>query len=304
MAGGVQATQQDWRWSYRTMGIFNAFLLLLFILFYEETKYSPIIEGVGPTETTDDNNHSRTTSNHDQKKCALEPRIQPTSSLNHELNPSIPMKRWRQRFPLITYTPEPIWPHFHRPFEALFTFPAILCCALQYASGVVWLTILSTVISLVFPLPPYNFNPAEIGYMSVGPFVGNLIGSFYGGFFGDWSILFFSKRNKGYYEPEMRLYILHLPALAMAGGLIMFGATIARVSLLACLTSFGNKLMKSNQGMHWIYPSIGGALFGFGLGSISDAALTLVIDSYRDVRICRFLVPFHDTRTLLLIVLS
>lgn len=35
--------------------------------------------------------------------------------------------------------------------------------------------------------------------------------------------------------------------------------------------------------MHWIYPSIGGAFFGFGLGSISNATLTLVIDSYRDV---------------------
>lgn len=38
-----------------------------------------------------------------------------------------------------------------------------------------------------------------------------------------------------------------------------------------------------HQGMHYIYPSIGGALFGFGLGSISDAALTLVIDSHRGV---------------------
>ena len=37
------------------------------------------------------------------------------------------------------------------------------------------------------------------------------------------------------------------------------------------------------QGMHWIFPSIGGALFGFGLGSISDAVLTIVIDSYREV---------------------
>lgn len=35
--------------------------------------------------------------------------------------------------------------------------------------------------------------------------------------------------------------------------------------------------------MHWIYPSIGSAIFGFGLGSISDVALTLVIDSYRAV---------------------
>ncbi|KAH2828228.1 hypothetical protein KXV85_008887, partial [Aspergillus fumigatus] len=36
-------------------------------------------------------------------------------------------------------------------------------------------------------------------------------------------------------------------------------------------------------GLHWISPSIAGALFGFGLGSIGDAALTLVIDSYRDI---------------------
>jgi hypothetical protein len=33
--------------------------------------------------------------------------------------------------------------------------------------------------------------------------------------------------------------------------------------------------------MHWIYPSIGGGLFAFGLGAIGDAALTLVIDAYR-----------------------
>jgi hypothetical protein len=42
-------------------------------------------------------------------------------------------------------------------------------------------------------------------------------------------------------------------------------------------------LLTRYQGLHWIWPSIAGALFGFGLGSISDAALTLVIDSYRDV---------------------
>lgn len=37
--------------------------------------------------------------------------------------------------------------------------------------------------------------------------------------------------------------------------------------------------------MHWIYPSIGGAFFGFGLGSIADASLTVVIDSYREVSV-------------------
>lgn len=37
--------------------------------------------------------------------------------------------------------------------------------------------------------------------------------------------------------------------------------------------------------MHWIYPAIGSCLFGFGLGAIGDTALTLVIDSYREVSV-------------------
>ncbi|GLA01314.1 hypothetical protein AnigIFM60653_011565 [Aspergillus niger] len=263
MAAGTQATNQGWRASYQALGITNAVLFVLFLFFYEETKYTPIIPGVDESpEATIDSikaDHKR-----DIECSTSRAETSPIPADHHELDYRIPMRTWRQRFALITYTPESIWPYFYRPFYVVASFPAVLFCALQYAFGVVWLTILSSTLSLVFPLPPYLFTSEQIGFMSVGPFIGNLIGSVYGGFLGDWSILFFSKRNKGYYEPEMRLYILHLPALAMAGGLIMFGATIAR-------------------GMHWIYPSIGGALFGFGLGSISDAALTLVIDSYRDI---------------------
>lgn len=32
--------------------------------------------------------------------------------------------------------------------------------------------------------------------------------------------------------------------------------------------------------MHWIYPSVGSAIFGFGLGGLSDVALCVTIDSY------------------------
>ncbi|KAG2417994.1 hypothetical protein HFD88_001094 [Aspergillus terreus] len=263
MAAGTQATTEGWRWSYRTLGICNAILFLLFIVLYEETKYSTVIEGVrtGSIDETPVVDGLK-----DESKSTMKAADQPetVSASNHEVDSTIPMQTWRHRLRLLSYTPEPIWPYFYRPFQVLLTFPAVLCCGLQYACGVVWLTILSNVISRVFPMPPYHFTPAQIGYMSLGPFVGNLIGSFYGGFLGDWSILFFSRRNQGYYEPEMRLYILHLPALALCGGLIMFGVTVDR-------------------GMHWILPSVGGALFGFGLGSIGDACLTLVIDSYVDI---------------------
>ncbi|KAF7155115.1 hypothetical protein CNMCM5623_006542 [Aspergillus felis] len=271
MAAGTQAIRQGWRACYRTMGICNVILFVLFMFLYEETKYSKVIEGVsasaGPAGDAGDAQQVAVDNFKADRKSDLEcpaSRVQTNTAGDHELDYTIPMKTWRQRLSLWTYTPEPIWSYFYRPFIVLTTFPAVLFCAVQYACGIALLTIMASVISLVFPMPPYLFTAQQVGFMSIGPFVGNLIGSFYGGFFGDRSILFFARRNKGYYEPEMRLYILHLPALAFCGGPIMFGATVAR-------------------GMHWIWPSIGGALFGFGLGSIGDAALTLVIDSYVDI---------------------
>ncbi|KAJ5675541.1 hypothetical protein N7462_008438 [Penicillium macrosclerotiorum] len=266
MAAGTQATAQGWRWSYQTLGIFNTVFFLIFLFLYEETKYTPVINGQMSTGG-EENDSVPSTMDPDHKSARADTKTAISaepSNFHHEIDLSIPLNSWRKRLALVTPTPESIWPYYYRPFYVLFTFPAVLFAALQYAAGVVWLTITASVLSLVFPLPPYNFTPEQIGFMSTGPFIGNAIGALYGGFLGDRSILFFARRNKGFYEPEMRLYILHLPALAMAGGLIMFGVTISR-------------------GMHWIYPSVGGALFGFGLGSIGDASLTLVIDSYRDI---------------------
>ncbi|KAJ5280802.1 hypothetical protein N7478_006174 [Penicillium angulare] len=268
IAAGVQATNQGWRWSYRTLGIFNAIFLVLFVFLYEETKYVPAITGQSEVDSNPTEYIPRGDSKDQKQACQSEANsthvITEPSNLHHEINHDIAMNSWRKRLALSTATPETIWPYYYRPFQILCAFPAVAYTALQYASGVAFLTILSSVISLTFPLPPYSFSPEQIGFMSVGPFIGNLIGVSYGGILGDWSIIYFSRKNKGYFEPEMRLYILPIPAVFMSGGLMMFGATVSR-------------------GMHWIYPSIAGAFFGFGLGSISDAALTLVIDSYREL---------------------
>lgn len=235
MAAGAQATNQGWRWSYQTLGIFNIIFLILFLILYEETKYVPVLNGQpGAGAEMEEDLSTRADPDHksglqSDAKAALP--AEPTT-LHHELDLSIPMNSWRKRLALWTPTPEPIWPYFYRPFYVLFHFPTVLFTGLQYASGVVWLTVTANVLALVFPMPPYLFTPEQIGFMSLGPFVGNLIGAFYGGLLGDRSILYFSRKNKGFYEPEMRLYILHLPALFMAGGLIMFGITVSRVKLI------------------------------------------------------------------------
>lgn len=233
LAAGTQAQAEGWRACYRALGITNVVLLILFIFCYEETKYRPVIQGLttpqqslGELERVEsvDLKQGRTSTS---KVPAIT--SQP-SVLHHQLDHSVPLRTWRQRLALASPSDEPIWPYFTRPFVVLFTFPAVMFSSLQYASGVVWLTVMATVLALVFPLPPYNFHPAQVAYMSIGPFIGNLIGAFYGGYLGDRSILYYARKNKGFFEPEMRLYILHLPAIAMCGGLIMFGVTIARVS--------------------------------------------------------------------------
>ncbi|CAI7613110.1 unnamed protein product [Penicillium palitans] len=266
MAAGEQATQHGWRSSYLTMGIFNAILLIVFLFMYEETKYVPSFIGQAGATLEDDpaiEIREDDLVKFDSARVASDLFIIDQARSHHVLDITIPQNSWRKRLALVTPTSEPIWPHFHRPFRVLI-FPAVAFAAFQYAAGVGWLTATSCVLSRAFPEPPYLFSPAQMGYTNAGPLIGNILGVLYGGFLGDRSILYYAKRNKGYYEPEMRLYILHLPAVFMAGGLIMFGATISR-------------------GMHWIWPNIAGAFFGFGLGSISDTALVLVMDSYREI---------------------
>lgn len=53
------------------------------------------------------------------------------------------------------------------------------------------------------------------------------------------------------------------------------------------------------QGMHWIYPSVGSALFGFGIGGLGDVALCVLIDSYQAVSVHYLLIPCVSADSLL-----
>jgi hypothetical protein len=78
-------------------------------------------------------------------------------------------------------------------------------------------------------LPPYNFGDVGIGLLNLPAFIGTLIGFVWGGPLSDWSIVWFTKRNNGIYEPEMRLYLATLPALLGPVGLFLYGYGTAAV---------------------------------------------------------------------------
>jgi hypothetical protein len=120
----------------------------------------------------------------------------------------------------------------------LATIPAVAFTALQYGSVLAWFAVLATTQAVIFVEPPYNFSPSGIGLLSLPAFIGSLFGVVYGGPLSDMSILFFTKRNKGIYEPEMRLYMNALPALLGPAGIWLFGYSAMAVSAVHSIPGF------------------------------------------------------------------
>ncbi|VUC29715.1 unnamed protein product [Clonostachys rosea] len=271
---GVQAAAQDWRWTYYTIGICLTVLFLLFCLFYEETKYIPLYNAEQPGDVPTQPVAS-TGAVVDEPSTPPAKEVPPYSKqdfvghVKAQREPSLESqsptskKPFMERLRLITKTDEPLQRNYITPFK-MAIFPHVLFTAIQVANALAFVILLTSTNSMVFSAAPYNFDTSGVGLMLMGPFVGNLIGSLYGGILGDWVVVHLAKRNGGIFEPEMRLYILPLPAICQGAGLVLYGVA-------------------ADRGWHWIYPSIGGAIFGFGAASIMDVSCTIVIDVYQNL---------------------
>ncbi|EXF75884.1 hypothetical protein CFIO01_00369 [Colletotrichum fioriniae PJ7] len=146
-----------------------------------------------------------------------------------EQSTSLP-NTYRQRMRLSSTTEEPLVYSYIAPFK-MALFPHELFSAIQCANAMAFLVQLKSFKSIVFAAPPYNFNTAGAGLMLIGPLVGNMIGTLYGGIFGDCVVVRLARKKRDIFEPEMRLYVLLLPALIMGARMVIFGAMADLVSL-------------------------------------------------------------------------
>ncbi|KAI5297449.1 hypothetical protein KEM55_004678 [Ascosphaera atra] len=274
---GYIAEAQGWRFTYWLCTLFYGVILLAFIFLFEETKYTPTLQAqVGQLDPSAVDEEQATKKDKDidaqkdseeinkDRRPLTQVQIDAIETGEVPIDDTIPKKTYWQRMAFITKTDEPMWPLYWRPFYLLLCFPNVLYCGLTYAFSLCWITVLANIQAIYMPLPPYNMGPGAVGLQSLGPFIGAVLGSFYSGFFSDWIVVYLAKRNHGYYEPEMRLHASHLGAVAQPAGLLMFGICLARQE-------------------HWMLLQVGGAIFGFGLGCVSNVSITLVIDSYRAV---------------------
>lgn len=231
LAAGSQAATQGWRWSYRTLAICLTILFGLFIVGYEETKYVPVYVGqstVDPTSLPSTDAEDLKTAGDSKDRDFKDPDA--IIKVESSVYPSAyTPNSYRQRMRLWTPTDESLTKLFMLPLRAI-VLPHVLFTSIQFAAVIAWLVLVVAMISIIFSMPPYNFTTAGVGYMTLGPFVGNVFGTLYGGPLSDWVVVRLARRNKNVFEPEMRLHLLCLSVVLMAGGLIMFGVTAERVS--------------------------------------------------------------------------
>ncbi|KAL2678382.1 hypothetical protein Neosp_009128 [[Neocosmospora] mangrovei] len=231
---GYMSADGNWRLCYWVLFAFEAALLIYFCLFFEETKYIPCIEArrletakVSQASSSKKDAGSAFESQEAEQGSPIMPQVSQAGT--HRIGPSIPLLTWRQRMRLVTKTDQSLLSIAWQSVVIMYRFPAVMYTALTYAFTVGWITAQASLISIVFTQPPYNFGTVGVGNMNLGIFVGCILGSIYAAL-SDKAVVWFARRNYGYYEPEMRLQLNHLPALCLGGGFIMFGVTATKVT--------------------------------------------------------------------------
>jgi hypothetical protein len=141
-----------------------------------------------------------------------------------------------------TYTEESFWRLFIRPF-ALILLPPVLWSSLVQSVTIGFIVAVTSNVASAFATT-YNMKPYETGLCFIAAIIGALIGVFCGGSLGDKTADFFTKRNHGIREPEMRLPAMVFSLITTPLSLILYGVGIQ------------NKL-------HWICPTVGLALRTF-----------------------------------------
>ncbi|GAA5977567.1 hypothetical protein JCM11641_006866 [Rhodosporidiobolus odoratus] len=121
--------------------------------------------------------------------------------------------------------------------------------------------LLSAINSLVFSRT-YGFTARQTGFVSVSPLIASIIMSLVAGYIADFLAVFMARRNKGVFEPEMRL-ILMLPYAIF----VIFG--------------YVGWAMSYRNHTHWMVPVICYGLTNAGQKFLSIGSVTYVIDVHR-----------------------
>ncbi|KAK4082430.1 uncharacterized protein Triagg1_2242 [Trichoderma aggressivum f. europaeum] len=200
-----------------------------------------------------------------------EPEIKASSVVDHSEDASgeQPQDQWLSRghpslkqFNLLGPYQGNIWQELWLPWY-LHAFPIVEFAAFAVSFSASGFLVANLTQQQFFGAPPYNFSAQAVGFTNFAIFTGSMIGLLTSGPLSDWVANFFTKRNRGIREPEMRLIAMLPYTLIMMIGLIVVGVGYSRL-------------------WSWkVIVIIGYTLLGMQVTSLPSIASTYAIDSYK-----------------------
>lgn len=194
-------------------------------------------------------------------------------------------KSFRNRLHIVSgrHSSDKWWMVALRPMY-LYAYPGVFYGALVYSLAVVWLIVISEVLSEIFRAAPYGYSAQTIGLFYISPFVGGILGSLSAGIFGDKVTRMVVRANHGVYEPEFRLFMLIPSTLFTCIGLMGYGWSAHELD-------------------PWIAPVIFFGCLSFGSSMASTTAITYTIDCYK-MFAAEALVSFNFAKNIIGFVFS
>ncbi|KAJ5774896.1 Major facilitator superfamily domain general substrate transporter [Penicillium paradoxum] len=242
----VQALGMDW--AFWIVAIFVGVSVVSMFFFMPETKYDgPRPDPFKTTKTTQDSDSKDEVMVQDSAPI-------PKKTFTQEL------KFWSRGDPTVD-----LLHVFLRPF-VLLAYPTVLWSCCIYGMALSWNVILGASVAQLFAPPPYNFNSNAQGLFFLSPFIGSLFGVFFSGTACDWIANFFTKRNNGVREPEMRL-----PTCLLAAFFTFFGALW-----------FG---LSYKHSLHWGMPVVGAGILSVGSQMGTTLGMSYALDCHKELSV-------------------
>ncbi|KAL3435988.1 major facilitator superfamily domain-containing protein [Aspergillus tetrazonus] len=246
---GLVTINHDWRAIYFVGCALVGALTLVIFLFFPETVYrrvgNPLVEQSLDLRKQSDP-HSASL------ECASVPRIPPKKTYLHNL------RLWSGE----TYTEESFWRMFIRPF-GLILVPPVFWATIVMSVTIGFLVAVVSNFATAFSTT-YGFEAWQSGLCFISGMLGCFLGTFAGGPFSDWVADYFTRRNGGIREPEMRLPAIIPSVIAAPLSLVLYGCGIANA-------------------WHWMVPTVGLGLLSFAITQGTNVSFVYCIDSFRPV---------------------
>ncbi|RDH39381.1 major facilitator superfamily domain-containing protein [Aspergillus welwitschiae] len=243
ICGGYISDGIGWRWSMPIVSIACAVLILLFIFTFDDTMFPRYrFSGETPQRTTKAENETARTPSDTPTTEGKDSKVEPPMSIVESRTVGemdMPPRTYLQKMSPVHYFKDDntTWyQYFRRPFF-LFAFPNILLAGIQFAFGCTAGIVSFNTISEIMTEAPYNWSAGSAGLIFLAALVGNFLGMGIGSL-SDWVVVFLARRNKGYKEPEMRLWTYSIPLVLAAVGYFVYG-------------------WGATEGLHWMSIAVG-----------------------------------------------